>query len=252
MRPTAWLRRSSASGLSWAESKSKSTSLGRRSRTGSGSLERFGCRGLKAGASSAKPGSLPAVPLPVIGAPEGRARLGWAAVGVDQLLGQIRRGERSAAGGGLYLGDFRRNFGRIGLGVGQALAQIGRGDDLVRLRHGGGGEGGLRRLQRFLDLVRVEIEVGGILGRLGDGELRDGIGLLGFERVGIDFDPLDGEGTGGRAVAAGDFHAGNLVPAHRPGHEKVNDERDAERAENPALLQALHVGMDSKVGHGEF
>src|SRR5579871_2741232 len=69
MRPIAWLRSGSASGLRLAESKSKRTSLGRRSRMGSGRLARLGPDGLKEGARSAKPGSLPAAPLPLAGAP---------------------------------------------------------------------------------------------------------------------------------------------------------------------------------------
>ncbi len=69
--PTAWLRSGSASGLSCAESKSKSTSLGRRSRTGSGRFDSSAPGALNPGASSAKPGSLPAEPLPVAGAPTG-------------------------------------------------------------------------------------------------------------------------------------------------------------------------------------
>ena len=99
-------------------------------------------------------------------------------------------------------------------------------------------------MQRLLDQVRIEVEQGRIFRWLGHGQPCDGIVLLGFEGVGIDLDLLDHEGAG-LLVVIGYFGTVNLVPAERPGQNEVDDQRDPQRAENPALLQTLQISMDS-------
>jgi hypothetical protein len=137
-------------------------------------------------------------------------------------------------------------LGRVRLRVGDGRAEVACRDDFVWLRHGGSGEAGLRCLQRFLDEVGVEIELGGIGGRIGLGQLGNGIFVLGLEGVGIDFNALDRERAGGRAVAGRNFHAGDFVQDERAGDAYMDEEGDAQGAEDPPRLQALGFGMDSQ------
>ena len=84
------------------------------------------------------------------------------------------------------------------------------------------------------------------MGRLGGGQVGDRVVLVRLEGVGVDFDALDRERAGGRAVVERHFQAMEPDPAECPGHPGMDGDGNRDGAEKPALLDAVNVGANSK------